>query len=277
MARRATSAHRRAEVLADLRRVRRGSRAARARGRGRVHPSVPGALHPPGSGRLAGSPRRARRSSRRAARAARPSMSRGGSLAPGSRAEIEGRESDQTCAGKLHPGATPVAACAAASWSASIEAPNHRGATTAIARPMNAARSPRSPSATNLRTTKRDWGGVSGKGLRSIRARRSGAYEALHERQRPIGGLAPSAVDRERVAATLHLDELGGAPVLFLLLERRVRDRPRGTVWSCSPDTMSRGRALVLGVDRDFRPRIEVRHRCLEKSALPVAGTANSS
>jgi hypothetical protein len=40
---------------------------------------------------------------------------------------------------------------------------------------------------------------------------------------------------------------------------------------------MSRGRALVLGVDRDFRPRIEVRHRCLEKSALPVAGTANSS
>src|SRR6266540_58006 len=49
--------------------------------------------------------------------------------------------------------------------------------------------------------------------------------EALDERQRRVGDLTPAAVDGERVAAVLDLDDLGHGLVVLLLLVGRVRDR----------------------------------------------------
>src|SRR3954451_21489276 len=63
------------------------------------------------------------------------------------------------------------------------------------------------------------------------------AREAVDERQRGIGDVAPACVDRERVTATLELDDLGNTRVALLALEGGVRNRPRnGVVVVCGDD-----------------------------------------
>src|SRR5438046_7473217 len=54
--------------------------------------------------------------------------------------------------------------------------------------------------------------------------------EAPDERERSAGDLPPSAIDRERVPAVGHFNDLGHADVALLLLERRIRDRPGNRV-----------------------------------------------
>ena len=77
--------------------------------------------------------------------------------------------------------------------------------------------------------------------------------EAVEERERRVGDLPPAAVDRERVAAVRDLDDLGHALVALLLLERRVRDRPRDGVVLLAGDDQERPALGVLRVD--LRPR----------------------
>ena len=50
--------------------------------------------------------------------------------------------------------------------------------------------------------------------------------EALHEPQRGVGNLPPAGVNRQRVPAARHLDDLGHALIALLLLVGRVGDRP---------------------------------------------------
>src|SRR5204863_395153 len=54
--------------------------------------------------------------------------------------------------------------------------------------------------------------------------------EPPDERERGVGHFAPAAVDDEGVTAVGHLDDPGDGLVALLLLERRVRDRPRDGV-----------------------------------------------
>ena len=63
--------------------------------------------------------------------------------------------------------------------------------------------------------------------------------KAIEEGERRLGDFLPAAVDRERVAAARHLDDLGHALVALLLLERRVRDRPGDGVVLLAGDDQS--------------------------------------
>src|SRR6266487_462689 len=51
-------------------------------------------------------------------------------------------------------------------------------------------------------------------------------HEAFDEGEGGVADLAPSAVDGQRVAAVGHLDDLGDAGVVLLLLVGGVGDRP---------------------------------------------------
>src|SRR3954449_1850164 len=67
-------------------------------------------------------------------------------------------------------------------------------------------------------------------GRRSVRFGVLHLHEALHERERLLGDLAPAAVDGEGVPAIRDLLDLRHALVPLLPLEGRVRYRPRDGV-----------------------------------------------
>src|SRR6266511_3994305 len=89
--------------------------------------------------------------------------------------------------------------------------------------------------------------------------------EAPDERQRRVGDLTPAAVDGERVAALLDLDDLGHALVVLLLLVGRVRDRPWDGVVLLAGDHQQRATLWVPGVDLRLGPGVEVGRRGLEQ------------
>ena len=93
----------------------------------------------------------------------------------------------------------------------------------------------------------------------------SGLDEALDEIERRVGDFAPTVVDDQRVAAALHLHDLGHALVALLLLVRSVRDRPRHGVILLAVDDQQRPAIGVLRLDLDFGPRVQVRGRRLEE------------
>src|SRR4029077_9130226 len=55
---------------------------------------------------------------------------------------------------------------------------------------------------------------------------RDRSCESLHELERLLGDLPPARVNRQRMPAACHLDDLGHALVALLLFVRRVRNRP---------------------------------------------------
>src|SRR3954468_14577134 len=90
-------------------------------------------------------------------------------------------------------------------------------------------------------------------------SRRSASREPPDELQGHLGHLSPAAVDRERVATSAHLDDLGDSLlVLLLLLEGGVRDRPGHGVILLAGDDEQRSPLGVLMVDLHLRPRVEV-------------------
>ena len=110
---------------------------------------------------------------------------------------------------------------------------------------------------------------------RTQRARpgRSGLHEALDEGQRGVAHFPPPVVDRERVAASRHLDDLGHA----LVRRCRLYDAfaiAHGTVWSSSPEMMSSGPRsgfLVFTFTSVHGLRFAV---AAWNSGAPAAGTA---
>ena len=67
------------------------------------------------------------------------------------------------------------------------------------------------------------------------------------------------------MAAVRHLDDLGDAPVLLLLLERGVGDRPRHCVVLFAGDDKKRTAVGILRIDLHLGPRIEIGRRRLEE------------
>src|SRR3954447_3793337 len=89
--------------------------------------------------------------------------------------------------------------------------------------------------------------------------------EALDKRERLVGDLAPTAVDRERMPAVRDPRDLGGTGVPSLLLVRRVDDRPRHRVILLAGYEEQRAALGTLAVDLRLGPRIEVGARGLEQ------------
>src|ERR671930_2008306 len=69
--------------------------------------------------------------------------------------------------------------------------------------------------------------------------------EALYERERGFGDLAPAAVDRQRVPSPGHLRDLGDARVVALALVGGVGDRPRHGVVAVGRDDEQRSARRV--------------------------------
>ena len=100
-------------------------------------------------------------------------------------------------------------------------------------------RPPRTP--TCSRRSRRRGGDGVGPGRLPGRHRVGTALdEALDERQRRVGDLAPAAVDRQRVAAARDLDDLGDAGLRCCCLYEAFAIA-HGTVWSFSPEMISSG------------------------------------
>src|SRR5436309_6821212 len=89
--------------------------------------------------------------------------------------------------------------------------------------------------------------------------------EALDERERLVGDLALTAVDRERVPAVWDPRDLGDTGVPSLLLVRRVDDCPRHRVILLTGYEQQRAAVGTLAVDLRRGPRIEVGARGLEQ------------
>src|SRR5580704_4882930 len=73
--------------------------------------------------------------------------------------------------------------------------------------------------------------------------------EPPDERERPLGDLSPAGVDRKRVPAARHLDNLGHALVALLLFVGRVRDRPRDRMVRVGRDDQHRTTVRVRRLD----------------------------
>src|SRR5215211_5464705 len=82
--------------------------------------------------------------------------------------------------------------------------------------------------------------------------------EALDEGQGGVGDFTPAAVDDQRVPAVLHLDDLGHALVVLLLLVGGVDDRPGDGVILLPRDEQQRPPFGVVGVDLGLGPGVEV-------------------
>src|SRR5258705_11399181 len=83
--------------------------------------------------------------------------------------------------------------------------------------------------------------------------------EASNESERCVGNLAPAVVDRKGVASPGNFHDLGDAPVLLLLLERRVGDGPWHGVIHFAGNDEQRSAVRIRRVDLRLRPRVEVR------------------
>src|SRR5215470_16191009 len=101
--------------------------------------------------------------------------------------------------------------------------------------------------------------------LRDLTDTTARSCEALDELERLLGDLPPAGVDRQRVAAARHLDDLGHALVALLLFVGRVRDRPGNRMVRIGRDDEHWTPLRVRRVDLRLCPRIEVRGRCLEE------------
>src|SRR4051812_28208214 len=89
--------------------------------------------------------------------------------------------------------------------------------------------------------------------------------EALDKRERLVGDLAPTAVDRERMPAVRDPRDLGDTGVPSLLLVRRIDDCPGHRVILLAGYEQQRAAVGTLAVYLRFGPRIEVRAGRLEQ------------
>src|SRR4051794_30198583 len=89
--------------------------------------------------------------------------------------------------------------------------------------------------------------------------------EALDERERLVGDLAPAAIDRERMPAVRDPRDLGDTGVTSLLVVRRVDDCPRHRVIAFARDEQQWSAFGILAVDLRLGPRIDVGARGLEQ------------
>src|SRR5688572_19276979 len=94
---------------------------------------------------------------------------------------------------------------------------------------------------------------------------RDRSCESLDELERPRGDFPPAGVDRQRVPAARHLDDLGHALVALLLLVSRVGDRPGDRLVRVGRNDQHWTPLRVHRVDLRLCPRIEVCRRRLEK------------
>src|SRR5947207_12377895 len=88
--------------------------------------------------------------------------------------------------------------------------------------------------------------------------------EALDKRERFVGDLAPTAVDRQRMPAVRDPRDLGDTGVASLLLVRRVDDCPGHRVILLAGYEQQRAAVGTLAVDLRLGPRIEVGARGLK-------------
>ena len=89
--------------------------------------------------------------------------------------------------------------------------------------------------------------------------------EAPHERASGLGDLSPAVVDRERVAASRHLNDVGLALVARLKLVGSVGQCRWHRVVLFARDDEQGSAIRVLGVDLRLGPRVEVAGRGLEQ------------
>src|SRR3982751_213626 len=82
--------------------------------------------------------------------------------------------------------------------------------------------------------------------------------EALDEAERGASDLVPAAVDGEGMTAVRHLEDLGDAWIVLLLLVRGMRDRPRHGVILLAGDDEERPTIWIVGVDLHLGPWIEI-------------------
>jgi hypothetical protein len=80
-------------------------------------------------------------------------------------------------------------------------------------------------------------------------ARDRAHVEPLDELKRLLGDLAPAGVDRQRVPASRHLDDLGHALIAPLLFVGGVRDRPGDRLVRVGRDDQHRTPLRVRRVD----------------------------
>src|SRR5262245_26699495 len=103
-------------------------------------------------------------------------------------------------------------------------------------------------------------------------ARDRGSCEPLDELERLPGDLPPAGVDRQRVPAPGHLDDLGHALVALLFSVRRVRDRPGNRLVRVGRDDEHWTALGVRRVDLCLRPRVDVRGGGLEERLAGAGG-----
>ena len=98
--------------------------------------------------------------------------------------------------------------------------------------------------------------------------------EPFDEPERRVGDLAPAAVDGERVAAALDLDDLGHARVALLVLVGGVGDRPGDGVVLLAGDDQQWATLRVVGVDFGLGPVDSGWPTPPGNSGTPETGTA---
>src|SRR5262249_47083817 len=94
--------------------------------------------------------------------------------------------------------------------------------------------------------------------------------EPLDEFEHLLGDFTPAGVDRQRVPAVRHLDDLSHALVPLLLLVGRVRDREGDRMIRVGGHYQHRTPVGIHRVDLCLRPGVDVRGCCLEER-LPGA------
>src|SRR5262245_9413206 len=89
--------------------------------------------------------------------------------------------------------------------------------------------------------------------------------EPLDELEHLFGDVTPAGVDRQRMPAVRHLDDLGHALIALLLLVGRVGDREGDRMIRVGGDDQHRTPVRIHRIDLRLRPRVDVRGRRLEE------------